>query len=322
MPKEMNFQSIRLSHHAIDDFLKCPKFFQLRHVDKLRTHHVPGYFTLGHAIHRGLELVAQGAKRAVVSREIDQVFAAIDISKFKQEAIDDHLRDRQIAKSAVAAWNQAYPTDFTNAKIETEVPLEYELLPARDDLPPVIYTGTIDMRMERRGDLQLRDFKSTSALDDTMIRQFRVSRQFKGYMWLAHQNWGRWPDSFTACAIEKPKIRKKVKESTEQYHRRIEEWYRDQNGACFSRSSIMYDKNDLKLWLQETKHIAATIRAILVEHARKDVAYRFVRNCGACKAKFGSCEYLPICATNGNVPKLLYRKLADGEDQERDIFRV
>lgn len=265
-----------------------------------------------------MECIAGKGDANTVRDVITKRFREVDVTTFRQEALEQHFVDREIAHAAVIAWRRAFPMDLKDAKkLHCELKLQMPLLPAKDGMPEVIFEGTIDLAKETDSELDLRDYKSTATLDDSFVQQAYVSRQFKGYTFLAHNHFKRWPSSFTVCGIEKPKIRKKKGETDGQFFQRIHLWYRDQNGACFIRHPIVFDRGQLRAFWQQTVHIATLIR-YAITHSKDAVWFK---NCGACKQKFGQCEYLPICANGDNVNKVRYRKLTDGEDQERRILR-
>lgn len=145
------------------------------------------------------------------------------------------------------------------------------------------YAGKIDRIFTLNGHIYVEDHKTTAQMGAQYFRQFELSPQMMGYVWIARQ------------LIKMPIAGVRINAHAV---------YKTQ--SKFEREIISFSDARLVDWAQNYN-----IQVSRIKHAHE--TNTFVRNFGACAGKYGMCQYADVCSVR---PDLRHRVL----EADFDIF--
>ena len=168
----------RYSSTQLNDFRRCPEFYNNRHVKGLvldggSKHSDP--LGAGDAIHKGV--------KAWFSTGLDNPTAAINIVKAAWGEDDLFLPEKAkytqgFLTAVMAGYAEAWPREKDS----------FEVLANEQWMQNGNYGGIIDRLVEFEDGVYVMDTKTTSGwVNEKYIESFQLSSQFRGYVWLAKQ---------------------------------------------------------------------------------------------------------------------------------------
>lgn len=248
----------------------------------------------------------QGHDISMAVNGIRSEFAKVPKEDLEPADVERLDLDEIICVGAFKAFTNKYKATRDHyPRVLTEQTLSMPVLPAEGNLPPVVYTGRLDMLIQsNEGDWWIEDYKTTAQIDKSMLQHAWHDWQFMGYAVLASKFLGKRVQGSFVNFIQKPTIRRKKTETKVQYINRLIEWYADNSEKCFVRENVMYSKEQMHKFIQQLKHACHKYRQAWVEPDNK---FLWHQNTSACKNKFGGCNMLPICSNNDHVSKMIYK---------------
>lgn len=294
---------LRLSHSKRGRYRKCPRYYNLHDVKKVRSKERSIFFIVGSLFHKGVQQWHQGMDfdiDAALIEDIGKPLSMVDVQTLQKLEIE-----KAKIKGMLEGYKRRYKTDDSTYKRivceqEAKIPIEVDkkLLDATE-FSHVTYFGYLDCLMQdKNGDWWIKETKTTSDSSEDFITQAKLNFQLFGYMFLARSLVGKWPKGVIFDVVKKTQIRQKQNESISAFMRRCVEYYLDDTKDMYRRSEIRVDKRELSLWKRETRYEAEDI---LASHARD----YFPMNNEQCKGKYGLCPLFQVCST-GKVSRLLF----------------
>jgi len=297
----MDFNNSRLQQ-----FLTCPQAYKHRFLVGVVNRKKPNFFVFGSAMHKFIEFFYRTKDKDIALRQVEQEFKAVDTALLTREEMHDLSVDMHTAMGIATAYPSFYQQDFDTYK---------QFLTEQKFRIPIGehgYTGTIDgLFQDHAGDWWIFETKTASAqtLNDDYFERVKIDSQVTGYMHGAKHILGFFPRGVIYNVIKKPSIRLKAGETLVAFQRRCFEEYTQfaKEKSYFTRTELMIAQHRMDSWTEQTTYI---IEELAGRIKRKEKIW--VKNTGACKAFFSTCQYLPACIS-GEYNKLLYEKDTSGK---------
>lgn len=294
---------LRLSHSKRGRYRKCPRYYKLHDLMKVRSKERSIFFTVGSLFHKGVQQWHQGMEfdiDAALIEDLGKPLSMVDVQT---------LQKLEIEKAKIKGMLEGYKRRYANdpkkyqriiCEQEQKIPLDVdpELL-ALSEFSHVTYFGYLDcLLQDHNGDWWIKESKTTADSSEDFITQATMNFQIIGYMFLARALVGKWPKGVIFDVVKKTQIRQKQNESLTAFMRRCIEYYLDDSKDMYRREPIHVSKRELAMWKRETRYEAEDI-------LRSHVRSYFPMNNEQCKGKYGLCEKFRICST-GKISRLLY----------------
>src|SRR5690606_32571227 len=134
----------------------------------------------------------------------------------------------------------------------------------------VVYTGKIDMAIERRNERLICDHKTTSMGGGGFFDEFYISAQFKGYNWAAQQIMGKvFHGALVNALVNRPPTKKGF-------------------SLDFLRDTIYFTPAVIEEWATSTLVIVSDF----LHNCQREF---FPMHTMWCKAKYGKCDFFDVC---------------------------
>jgi hypothetical protein len=267
---------MELSHSKAETFRSCQKKYYWKYVQHLKPVTRDTALSLGAILHEAFDFFYKGASDQETYQYIADRFA----EELKKEEVADQ-EDLIISKyTALGMWLN-YPHKQK----------EYDIIASEESFKVnlfegVDFIGKVDGRIQQFNNWWVREVKTTGQ----SLRQFQgrcqTSSQGTGYVF------GLTPKydikGIMYEYIRKPILRKGVKETADDFGRRIMDDYKARPKFYFSRYPSYRTAVDLKLFKEDMAHLAQDI----LEKDKRGIYYRNPDQCWS----FGQeCPFLKIC---------------------------
>lgn len=292
-----------LSYNNGSTFRGCQKKFYWRYVEHLEPITKLPSLTLGSVIHEGFDLFYKGGS--------DQEVYDYILDKFNSEISKQEVSDQEdllIAKYIAMGMWLYYPykkREFT--KISSEEDFRIPLMDGVD------FIGKVDGRILKDDRWWVRELKTTGLDQRKFEGRCQTSAQGTGYVY-AMTRLGYDVKGIMYDYIMKPRLRKGVNETADDFGRRIVQDYRVRTKLYFNRYYSYRTPVDLAHFEEDSKLLAQDI-------LDKFANGKFYRNMDQCW-NFGSeCPYHKICMSETPdklTLELYFKKKEVKEDVRRE----
>jgi hypothetical protein len=264
-----------LTQGALTKLSTCEELFRLRYLEGLTSPTTKPAFTIGSAVHAGLEHADPDVAVEVLRRKRGPAYS--------QEERDDITRQsgivRGMVSGALAVWGGRLPE---KREVRFEVPLRNPQTGARSTAHNL--SGVIDGVF---GDGSIQELKTTSRLDRDYIARLDIDFQLTTYLACASDYFGVPYRTAVYRIIRKPSIRQTQKETPEDFASRVEADYRDRPDFYFAETTIHRTDADIERWRWEVWRMHERV----LELERGGFPIRNTRAC----LDYGRCDYFDLC---------------------------
>jgi uncharacterized protein YktA (UPF0223 family) len=258
-----------IDNTALSGYMRCPRKYKLSMIENWRIKEVRQALSFGAFWHRLLETHYKtgGDKAQVLST----------YTKYKDEVPDQG--DYRTADRALIEYNRYVKRYGLGSDIFATVgypdsPMVEISTAIESDTLIHEYAGKID-RVIKVGDLYyIEDHKTTSRFHKAYFKEFDLSNQIKGYVWIARQLLPEYP--IAGARINLAHILT--------------------NKSDFHRHLVTFSDSQIEEWERNTN---SWIRRIEESTRNDDFPAHFGDN--GCSGKFGRCEYFDVCSTNETI---------------------
>lgn len=271
------------SHSRINCFKECPKKYEYKYIDNLEPIDDNKALNIGKAFHRGIEL-----------NSVDELAKELDEDEYFSD--EKNETNKIIALAMVESFLKKFP-NHNEGNIQHEVHIETNICGNEKDFQ--IYADAIK---EVEEGLILREYKTTSKIDDLYLDKLEFNDQISRYCYVIEKEYKKPVIAIEYYIAKKPLLRQKQNETIEQYRNRLVE-------------RLMEDNNIVSITLQRTKED--------IEEAYEDLKYdinnikntsRFTRNLSNCSV-YGGCPYMNLCCKRKDS-MLLYKQRKEDDNNE------
>jgi len=269
---------LEISNNSINIYRSCPKKYQWRYIKGLTPYKKSSALTLGSIVHDAFDMYYNGFSEAEVTGYITKT-ADEEIAKSPPDMAEDLLLMKY---TALGMW-MYYPKDLSVfSKIVPELSLKIRFDRGVD------LVLRLDGLVEVDGKLWVRELKTTGMSFSQFEQRCETSPQCSTYTYAARKN-GYPVEGVIFDFVKKPLLRRHVRESKEQFGKRIM--------GDFKMRPIFYYKRHYSYRSAETldlfeKDLFSTVKELKRKCRKGDEWYRNPDNCW----NFNSaCPYMPIC---------------------------
>lgn len=297
-------QGRRYSHTQLSVYHECRHKYRAMYLQKWTPRKRPGYFILGEAVHKYIEMYYGTKDKNLAKKQVENVYGGVDTSLLSPDEIHNLEVDKSIAFGITDAYPEFYKQDFDEFNtFLTEQEFTIPLATGYNDT----YYGKVDVLVkDAAGDWWILETKTAAAnsINESYLDRVKIDSQVSGYMHGAKAILGSFPRGVIYNIIKKPAIRLKKGESSKAFAKRIYLEYAKMAEVkhYFTREQVIVGDKQLDRWLKNTTWTAGEITAAL--HLKRKV---WPQNTGACTTKYGACQYMRACVDQNYSP-LLYTK--------------
>lgn len=290
------------SNSSIGTFMTCPKLYQFKYIQLLRSLGYSSAMGIGTFLHAQVESYGGGSAEALI-REIERMM------KDSPDFVEAITEDARFAQDFFTLWRQRWDGDhpFGNAKFEwvdSEAEWAFNVTEAGDKL-----AGKRDglVRHKEWGSLFLYELKTATDRDrDGYIGRLEIDSQVSSNI-LALRKAGLDVQGVLYDVAWKPAIRLKTgrktmpDETVREFHDRMIEAIKENPEEFFQRQIIYRNDNVLKFHEEDLVSQMATIKEA---HARN----HFHRNTKSCNDYGRLCQFFSVCIENKPELESLYAR--------------
>lgn len=284
------------------EYESCERRYRYKHIDLVRPRIAGKARNVGSLLHTGLELFhadkSVDESLAVIARAVatDEFFCS-------PEGQIEYHRTRAMLRAYFSRWaemRQAWKV------VAVERVFEFEIAPG------VMFAGKLDLVAERDDVLYVWDHKSSSDeianVGTDFWQHLAIDKQIVTYSEAVLRLFGRMP-AILWDVVGKPggkpkgktKIARRKAETDEQYEKRKAdnlETLEEFEERLVSEMLATPDEYLVRREVHRTAEQHAELLAEVVETCRRIDAHQgpWVRNDRACQSKYGTCQYLGVCA--------------------------
>lgn len=196
---------------------------------------------------------------------------------------EDDFRQPGYAKNVIAGYMEKYATEeFSvlegNGKPMVEMSFAVPLATIRN--VNVVFTGRIDLSVMCDGKLWLPDHKTSVMLGPQMIKEQKMSSQWKGYCWAFRETTGRTPYGaiINGIRVRPPNITVKGQEKR-----------RDVVPDDFQRFRLILEDHHIDEWKANTIDILTDFINDVTTKSSLPMKTKW------CVGKYGPCPYYEVC---------------------------
>lgn len=271
------------SHSRINCFKECAKKYEYKYIDNLEPIDDNKALNIGKAFHRGIEL-----------NSVNDLAKELDEDEYFSD--EKNETNKIIALAMVESFLKKFP-NHNEGNIQHEVHIETNICGNEKDFQ--IYADAIK---EVEEGLILREYKTTSKIDDLYLDKLEFNDQISRYCYVIEKEYKKPVIAIEYYIAKKPLLRQKQNETIEQYRNRLVE-------------RLMEDNNIVSITLQRTKED--------IEDAYEDLKYdinnikntkRFTKNLSNCSV-YGGCPYMNLCCKRKDS-MLLYKQRKEDDNNE------
>ncbi len=283
------------SNSSLSTFRDCPRLYRYKYIDMLVPDKTSESLSLGLLGHNAMEIYYK-----------DGLPAALEmLTNFDADDQDKVLRIGKV-KALLNGYVANYGLqDFDKVlEVETEFKIPMVNPETGHKSNKVELVGKIDLIAEKNGENWLidhkfkgtvgeRDFWSINSQMDLYLNAFKEKYNCKGIIW---------------NIIRTPSIRQTQKETLEQYLERLGEDVK-------IRPEFYYTRFVMPRWDEDIKESMQDIWDVHDHLLRVARTGKFYRNTSCCH-KFGTCQFLPLCANGLDKDSFVKKEKKHSELQE------
>lgn len=295
-------QTIRSSHSENQSFLNCRRKWMHQYVKRVEPMKKGNPLIVGQAVHAFIEHYYKfgGKDLDHAYKRFQEPFEAVNQALLSPEDQKEFEVQRAIGFGMCGTYAKAYRQDFD----------EFDQFLLEQHAEMVLpnghkYHGYIDvLAKDATGTWWIIETKTAAfqSNTDNYFQDVQINSQISGYMHLAKQILGKFPEGVIYNVLFKTKIRPRVGEGMRGFLKRVQMEYEKyyMTKPYFARERITIGQRQLDRWLKNCDQVVRNMAEAL---ERKE----FYANTGQCKSFFGACEFLDACL-RGKYSKLLYKK--------------
>lgn len=294
---------IELSHSSTSVARQCWMKYYWAYIQQLRKKVATTAQSLGVTLHGCFEMRAKGAAEADIQAFIEKTFTLLGATPEEEEKA-------LISKLTIKGMWKNYPYDDSKdfSKIEAEQKFRTKLA----NLCGVYWRGRVDSILTERPTNQrwLREYKVTSIEKESFRKKVSTSFQPSGYKYgIEKTSSGGVVQGVVYDYIGRPRLRKRVSETSQEFAERIYEDYcnPERREHYYDRFYVYRSLRQVELFEQDIVELAREIRY-------RTRTGRFYRNPDSCYDYNSECDYMPICweaKPDEGLIKSLYTKGVD-----------
>ena len=253
------------SHSKINCYKQCPKMFEYKYINHLYPIDESDALKIGSGFHKCIEL-----------NDVDK---ALDWMDEQTNFLNEKDETNKIIASAMGeAFLRKYP-NHNDGKVSHEVHYTYELPNGET------FQMYVDSILELEDGYVLREYKTSSRVDDTYMAKLEFNDQISRYWTILNKILPKPVLKVEYYVAKKPLLRQKKDESLIQYRERLVE-------------RLMEDDNIINIDIFRTEE--------QLQEAYEDLIYdvdsiskstRYTKNLSACTC-YGICPYIQLCMGN------------------------
>jgi len=261
-------------------FRSCPKKYWWRYLEELTPYKKSTALTLGSMVHNAFDMYYTGSS-------ID------DVTEHIRKVSDEQIAsaDPQIAEDLVVA-------KYTALAMWTNCPKDLSMF---DDIQPELYIETkfdrgvkqvlrVDGIVKIDGKFWIRELKTTGLAFSQFEKRCEVSSQCSTYTSAVRKH-GIPVYGVIYDFIKKPMLRRHVRESKEDFGRRISKDYQVRPDFYYKRHYSYRSQEHLDLFEEDLRDTVRDIKS----RRRKNSKVGWNRNTDGCWNFNSPCPYMPIC---------------------------
>lgn len=288
---------LELSYSRASVFRSCQKKYYWKYIQGLEPIIRNSSLTIGSILHEGFDMFYKGGYDNDVIIHISKRF---DEEMGKEEVSDQE--DLLLAKYTTLGMWLYYPYKKIVGRVDSE---EEFKIPLCED---VIYVGKVDGRITKFDNTWIRELKTTGLNTRQFEGRCSVSTQATGYVWGVIKN-GHDVKGIMYEYVRKPILRKGVKESADDFGRRIIADYKARPQFYYNQHLSYRTPVDLKNFEEDTVMIAHDI-------INTTCTGKFSRNQDQCFNFNSACPYMNICFSENPDPLTLELYFTHRKEEE------
>jgi hypothetical protein len=278
--------------------MKCPRDYQLYYMEKVRPKAKPIYFTLGSAVHAGLEAWRQG--KPDFMEKVRDYFRKDRKDSMTQDQLHRLEVDLARAEGMVRAYTDFYAEDKQKYSMVAEQEFNIELI---GDWRIMGFIDGVYTEQDGDGNTYAVENKTPGRLDPDYFVQARLDYQILTYAKAVKELTGEYPRGVMYDVLLKPAIRLKVKESKRQFQERSYQEYMKNPSKYLVRDTIWLSPKQIEDGWKQLQFFTKLLEA----YAKRFDTKPWPKNTVSCISKYGSCRFIDICS-KGRINKLLFTK--------------
>lgn len=262
---------------------ECFKKYFFRYIEGLRPKKISSALRSGSAIHAGIEHLLQNIGKPWNQ---DDIFEVMTKGFLRDGAIlsDEDMIELMKAIEAVESWFHHDPLGVLDPKpnialVRTEGEFCVSVGYARRAV------GFYDALIEINHELWLIEHKTTSRLDAKYYQNLLRDEQASMYIYAARKE-GFEVQGVLYNIIQKPSLRLKKNETSEEFIKRIREWYGEENR--FKVHRVLRNSNQMAEFERD-------LVATMADMRRVERSGNFYRSPSVCNSSYFGCEFESIC---------------------------
>jgi hypothetical protein len=299
-----------VSHSQLTDFMNCEERHRLGYYQGWMLRAPVTALNFGSLFHQALELGFQGKSPKQVHMMINK--EAREIAKTMPDAASTQQFRLDVCKilAMVPAYFKRYKEDVTRTDWDRRPEVEFDepILETKDYV--VRLRGKIDLLIAEKKPLKevptyyVMEHKTASRPDESYFARLRLDWQVYAYIWACKKLTGKYPKSVIYDVVKKTQIRRKVKETEEEFMERVRLEYTDfaDDKNYFMRYTILPDKTQYQTWLKQIRQVCS--RLVRKLRSEKPV---WIMNTDQCVHKYGKCKFFSVCMSGGNISDMIYK---------------
>lgn len=267
---------LHISSSSLSDAQMCRKKFYYSHILGYRPKKVSRSLSIGKVIHECFDMHSRGEQDII--KHIEQ--------SYNMPVSDLEVERQLVDKYTVLGMWVNYPhatVDFKTVKSE------FEFMVPLDGLRGVTLRGRVDGVVQHNGKLWIREFKTTSWDMAEYERKASVSSQGAAYIYGVSKYLGVEISGIIYDILKKPRLRKRVSDTSQDFADRIYQDYKDRPEFYFPPRYMSY---------RSSKEIAEFEKdtVVLTKDLRRRIKHKdWYRNTDSCYAFKSECPYKTIC---------------------------
>lgn len=280
----------RVSASKLACWKECKRKYFFRYIENLRPQKTGTALRVGSAVHAGIEYLLQNIGKPW---DRDKVFESMIlgfteginlISDVVSYIPPEDMIELMKAVEAVESWFHYDPLGVLDPKpnialIRTEGEFCVNAGYARRAI------GFYDALIEINHELWLIEHKTTSRLDAKYFQNLLRDEQASMYIYAARKE-GFEVQGVLYNIIQKPLLRLRKNEISEDFIKRIREWYAEENR--FVPHRVLRNSNQMAEFERD-------LVATMADMRRAERSGNFYRSPSVCKGSFFGCEFESIC---------------------------
>lgn len=288
-----------ISQTNLATWLECREKARLRYVEGLTPEFTKTAFMQGNHYHDLLEV---SYKRMRDGSQLKPVLAGVKLSLGEKEKaltklgaqtrLDEQMQTLDFASVLIPAYFEHWKVDFSRKWTHVEEKFSIPIYLGNETGVTINFQGKYDQGFMKPNAFWLMETKFKSKWNDTISDFLQLDLQTCSYAAAAKAQ-GLPLKGCVYNIIRKPQLKRKQTESRKEFLDRVKSDIADRPKFYFERHAIEFGKAELEAGMRRlTALITSYYEWWKGPHKGMDLLF----NSGACENKYGSCEYLPLCA--------------------------